>query len=113
MDTFDSSKALEIVDGDKDLFQEIAKMFLENLPHDLEKIRDAITNNDAHMLEQAAHSLKGAVGNFSAKLSFEAAYRLERLGKENKMAEAQEAFKELENETAALEVELNRVLMEI
>jgi CheY-like chemotaxis protein/HPt (histidine-containing phosphotransfer) domain-containing protein len=113
LDTFDLSKALEVVDGNEDLFQEIAKMFLESLPHELGKIRDAIAGSDAHMLERSAHSLKGAVGNFSAKLSFEAAYRLEMLGKENKMAEAEKAFEELEKEIAVLEAELNRILRDI
>ena len=112
LDTFDLSKALEIVDGNKDLFREIAKMLLESLPHDLGKIKEAITGSDAHMLEQAAHSLKGAVGNFGAKRSFDAAYRLEKMGKEGKMDGSGDALKELEKELAALESELVRVLKE-
>jgi predicted amidohydrolase YtcJ len=59
-----NSKALEIVDGNRDLFQEIANMLLENLPHDLVKIKEAIAMSDSHMLEHAAHSLKGAFGKF-------------------------------------------------
>jgi two-component system sensor histidine kinase/response regulator len=113
LDTFDLSKALEIVDGNKDLFKEIAKMLLENLPHDLGKVREAIAVSDLHMLEQAAHSLKGAVGNFGAKRSFEAAYRLEKLGKEGKMDETEDAFMELEKELVALESELARALKEM
>jgi two-component system sensor histidine kinase/response regulator len=112
LDTFDLSKALEIVDGNKDLFKEIANMLLENLPHDLEKIKEAIAVSDAHMLEHAAHSLKGALGNFGAKRSFEAAYRLEKLGKEGKMDGTEDAFKEFEKELVALESELARVLKE-
>ncbi len=68
---------------------------------------------DAYALERTAHSLKGSIGNFGAKRSFDAAYRLEKLGKEGKMDESKEAFKELEKELIVLEAELRRTLKEM
>ncbi len=112
-DIFDFSKAMVVVGDDKELFSEIAGLFLESLPNEMEKIKDSITNNDAFMLERSAHSLKGAVGNFGAKLSFNAAYRLEKLGKENCLDYAEEAFRELESELAAFETRLNSSLRNI
>jgi len=113
MDIFDLPKALGIVDGNKDLFQDITKMLLENLPNDLGKIREAIAVSDSHKLEQEAHGLKGALGNFGAKRSFDAAYRLEKIGKEGKMDESEDAFKTLEKEVLALGAELRRALEEM
>jgi two-component system sensor histidine kinase/response regulator len=112
-DIFDLSRALEVVDGDTELFKEIAGIFLENLPHDLGKIRDAITNNVAYELERAAHTLKGSVANLGARLSLEAAYRLEKLGKENRMEYAEEALKQLEKQVSELKTALNHTIREL
>ena len=112
-DIFDLSRAMEVVDGNKELFKDISKMFLEGLAGNLAIIKDAIAKSDAYALERAAHSLKGSIGNFGAKRSFDAAYRLEKMGKEGKMDETKEAFNELEKELALLETELNRALKEM
>jgi two-component system, sensor histidine kinase and response regulator len=69
---------METVLGNEDLFREIAGMFIENCSNYIAKIKEGIAGNDAGILEREAHSLKGAVGNFSAKEVYEAAYRLER-----------------------------------
>jgi two-component system sensor histidine kinase/response regulator len=107
---FDLPKALEVVDGDKDLFKEIVDLFLENLPDSIAQIREAIANNDANALDKAAHSLKGSVGNFGTKRAFEAAYRLELMGKEGRLAEADVALSELEKELTDLEVAMKEAL---
>jgi HPt (histidine-containing phosphotransfer) domain-containing protein len=112
-DIFDISRAMEVVDGDKGLFKDISNMFLEGLADNLAKINDGIVKADAYALERAAHSLKGSIGNFGAKRSFDSAYRLEKLGKEGKMDESKEAFKELEKELVVLEAELRRTLKEM
>lgn len=59
-DIFDLSKALDVVAGQKELFQEIAHLFLENLPVHLNQIQEGIAKGDARALEHAAHSLKKA-----------------------------------------------------
>jgi len=71
---------------------------LENLPDSIARIREAIADSDASALDKAAHSLKGSVGNFGARRAFEAAYRLELMGKEGKLAEVDAALFELETE---------------
>ena len=94
--TFDLSVAMETVLGNKDLFREIAGMFIESCPDYIAKIKVGIAGNDAGMLEREAHSLKGAVGNFGAKKAYNAAYHLEKLGKEGKMATSEEGLAKLE-----------------
>jgi len=109
-DVFDMPKALEVVNGDTELFKEIATLFLENLPDNIAQIRGAIAKSDADALDRAAHSLKGSVGNFGAKRAFEAAYRLEFMGKEGRLAGAEGALSELEQALKDLEIALKGAL---
>ncbi len=109
-DVFNLSAALEIVDGDIELFKEIANLFLESLPDYIARIQKAIADNDSDATEQAAHGLKGSVGNFGAKQAFEAAYGLEVMGKEGRLAKAEEALQNLEKELKALEAAIKGAL---
>ncbi len=109
-DVFDLSKALDVVAWQKELFQEIAHLFLENLPVHLSQIQEGIARGDASALEHAAHSLKGSVGNFGAKRSYDAAYLLEELGKNGKTDEAGEVLTKLKMELKALEKEMKKHL---
>jgi CheY-like chemotaxis protein len=101
-DVFDLSEAMKSVNGDQELFNEIAGLFLESAAADMADIRQGIVRSDAGAVERAAHSLKGSVANFGASRAFDAAYRLERMGKEGKLKEAQSARTELEKELEAL-----------
>jgi two-component system sensor histidine kinase/response regulator len=87
---------METVLGNEDLFREIAGMFIESCSDYIAKIKEGIAGNDAGILEREAHSLKGAVGNFGAKEAYEAAYRLEKLGKVGDMATAGEGLSNIE-----------------
>ncbi|MDP2647043.1 MAG: response regulator [Desulfobacterales bacterium] len=109
---FDLSRAMDLVGGDQDLFKEIVGLFLDNLPDHIAQIQAGITHNDAHAVEQAAHALKGSVSNFSAQAAFEAAYRLELLGKEGTLAAAKRAFSELKRAFGELEVAMKETLRE-
>ena len=112
-EVFDLSKAMEAVDGNKEIFKEIANMFLENSPASMAQIREGIVRGDALALEHAAHSLKGSVGHFGARRAFEAAYHLEKLGREKEMGEADNAFSTLKKELTALTSEMKRALREM
>jgi HPt (histidine-containing phosphotransfer) domain-containing protein len=98
------------VNGDKELLLEIAGLFLESAADSLAQIREGIVKSDADAIENAAHSLKGSVANFGAKRAFEAAYRLERLGREGKLREAETARSELEMEIKVLETAMKDAL---
>ncbi|MGA7493726.1 MAG: PAS domain S-box protein [Syntrophobacteraceae bacterium] len=111
-EVFELSKALEIAGGDTAFLKEIAELFLENLPGYVARIRDAISREDAVALEGAAHNLKGAVGNFGAKRAYDAAYRLEAIGKKNVMAEADRLMKKLMEELSSLENAIKSALPE-
>lgn len=109
-EVFDLSEALLIMDDDMDIFRKIAGIFIEDHINQVKVIQKGIATGDTHALEQAAHSLKGSVSNFGAKRAYELAYRLEVLGKEGKLPEAEEALRELEKELKALVQSMKEVL---
>jgi PAS domain S-box-containing protein len=105
-DIFDYEDALSRMDGDRGLFREIVAIFAADSAKLATEIRTAISEGDAGRLHVAAHSLKGAVGNLSARAAREAALKLEMIGKAGDLAEAEPAFAVLEKELA----KLNRLL---
>jgi two-component system sensor histidine kinase/response regulator len=99
---FNLADALERVEGDRELLAEMIGLFLEECPDLVAEMRSALTAQDAAALHHAAHTLKGSVGNFSARRAFAAALTLEKLGRAGDLAAAPAAF-------AALEQELERL----
>jgi HPt (histidine-containing phosphotransfer) domain-containing protein len=107
---FNLESTMETVMDSEALFQQIAEMLIENCPNHIAKIKSAINENDSDALEREAHSLKGAVGNFGADNAYEAAFHLEKLGKNGDMASAAEGLSNLEKELGELITELKLVL---
>ena len=82
----DADQVLDRVDGDVALLRELVTMFLEDCPRLLGEIEAALGRRDAEALARAAHTLKGAIGNFDSGTAFEAALRLETLGREGDLS---------------------------
>jgi two-component system sensor histidine kinase/response regulator len=101
-EVIDWTGAFKHFEGDVELLKEIAEMFLEESPIIMGKIEDALRCGDSNALERAAHTVKGSVGNFAAKPAFQAAQRVEQIGRDGNMGEAQEAFRALEAELERL-----------
>jgi HPt (histidine-containing phosphotransfer) domain-containing protein len=57
-------------------------MFHRQSPQQMAEIRQAVAAGDPCALERAAHHFKGSIGFFSTGPAFEAAARLERIGRE-------------------------------
>ena len=103
----DRANALARVGGDLDLLKEIAALFLDEYPRELDEIRTALASGDAHTLERSAHGLKGAVANFGARAAVDAAFQLEQLGKAGKLDQVPVFLAELERALACLHAELS------
>lgn len=102
----DRAVALERVGGDSELLQEMAQLFLEEYPSQLDAVRAAVSARDARALERSAHSLKGSVGNFGAAAAQEAALRLEMIGRRGELQELEQAFRSLESALTMLQPEM-------
>ena len=96
--------------GTLNLLKEIIEIFLDDHPNQMKQIQEGISSGDAVVLEHAAHSLKGSVGNFAAKRTYDAAYRLEVRGREENLEEANEALGDLEKEIEGLKDGLDAVV---
>jgi CheY-like chemotaxis protein len=113
MSVLDSAAALARVEGDKQLLAELTNLFLEEGPKLLAAVREAVSRQDAKALEDAAHALKGSVGNFSAPGAFQAALNLEIMGRERDLAGAQEAYQLLNDQIERLQTALQALIKEV
>jgi two-component system sensor histidine kinase/response regulator len=102
----DRATALARVGGDVDLLKEIAALFLDEYPRELQNIRQALATGDAQTLERSAHGLKGSVANFGASAAVDAAFQLEQFGRAHKLDQAPPALAALERTLAFLHTEL-------
>jgi two-component system, sensor histidine kinase and response regulator len=91
---------VERLDGDFELFVELSELFFEDSSSLLNKIEDSIKKSDPEALRKSAHTLKGAVSNFSAQKAYDAAYELEIAGRDKVFENAMDKFATLKNEIA-------------
>jgi HPt (histidine-containing phosphotransfer) domain-containing protein len=102
-EVFDLRAALQQLDGDRKLLAELGELFFDECPGLLLRARAAVRAQDARALEVAAHTLKGAVSNFHAQASFNAASQLEKMGRTKDLSAAAVACALLEAELRLFE----------
>jgi HPt (histidine-containing phosphotransfer) domain-containing protein len=90
------------LNGDRNLLGELIGVFLADSVQMQQAVAAAIEAGDAAALCLAAHKLKGAVANFSAPSTQEAALRLETLGRQQDLSQAPAAYATLEKEVTRL-----------
>ncbi len=103
---FDKKAALERMDNDHALLSEVITLFFEEAPRLLGIIKDSVDAKDAHAVERAAHSLKGAASSFSAEGVVGAARELEAQGRSDDLSQAGETLVRLQTGTVQLMEEL-------
>ena len=95
-------EVLARVGGDRELLAEISRLFVDDAPRHLEKIRQALDTHDGESLRRAAHGLKGAAANFDAVGVVDAARALEAIGSTGEFAGHDAAWRSLTFETERL-----------
>ena len=81
-----------------DEFLEIVELYIETSDSDFDKIQSAIDQGNAQIILEAAHSIKGASGNFGFMKAYEAAGKIELEARKGQIAAAAETAKILEKE---------------
>jgi len=99
---FNLESALEFMDGDRELLNELALQFLDDVPRYMEELHAALENADAAVVERTAHTLKGSLSTFAAEIATEAALALELIGRGGNLDKAEAACKNLESEIERL-----------
>ncbi|MBN1943546.1 MAG: PAS domain S-box protein [Phycisphaerae bacterium] len=76
-DILDEDDAMDRLDGDRDMFEELLELFLEHCDAMAQTVKDALAARDCDILARACHTLKGALANISANTAREAALEAE------------------------------------
>jgi HPt (histidine-containing phosphotransfer) domain-containing protein len=79
---------LESVGGDLDFLEELLEDYLDDSPHQLAEMQQALGEGDAGRFQRAAHSLKSNSANFGAHNLAESCRVLEEMGKSASLGEA-------------------------
>jgi CheY-like chemotaxis protein len=102
----DKAAALANLGGDENVLAEVAHIFLVECSRLMSELREAIHRNNALALERAAHSMKGSIGTFAAQKAYETARRLEEIGREGRLQDAERVYASLEAEIDRLRPEM-------
>jgi CheY-like chemotaxis protein/HPt (histidine-containing phosphotransfer) domain-containing protein len=94
----DVSQLLEVLDDDRALLGELVELFRADYPNHLSSAQHAIEVRDCPELERAGHTLKGALGNLSAKHAWSLAHELESMARSCDLIRAQETLDRLTSE---------------
>jgi len=94
----DLSAALEALGGKKELLRKMATVFYDDMPRQIEKLKQAFLDEDIKVVRRQAHTIKGSASIFKANLLSEAALQVETAAKEGRSAEAAEYFQKAERE---------------
>jgi HPt (histidine-containing phosphotransfer) domain-containing protein len=103
---FDQASFLARVQGNMELAREVVEMFSRDQVAMLAEIESHISGRDGPALAAAAHALKGCVSNFSAHDSYDAARKLEELGRDGNFEQSRQTLADLEGHIRRLTAKL-------
>jgi HPt (histidine-containing phosphotransfer) domain-containing protein len=82
MEEYKPEDALQKFDNELELFGDLVNLFLENAPHQLSAVQQAVALRDAAALSFAAHTLKGSCLALKADHAAASALQLEGIGRQ-------------------------------
>lgn len=100
MTTDAENKGPDWLEGDSVLLSGIQKIFVKNVPPQMEKLREALAAGDVSGVELLSHSIKGAAAMIGAAPLRDEANKVERAAMDKKMGEARDFFEGMEREFA-------------
>jgi PAS domain S-box-containing protein len=101
-DPFDESALLGRFSGNRRLFRTLVETFSNDCPRMMARIRSALGSRDAKTLADAAHGLKGSVGNFGPSAALDTARKIESIARQGTLEGAWEIYATLEDDIARL-----------
>ena len=105
---FDRAEALERVGGSEAILQELVELFRVECAKQMAEIRERREAGDLPGLGRAAHTLKGSVGIFAAQAAFDAALRIEQMGRDGDASQYDDAWADLVREINRLSSAFDR-----
>jgi PAS domain S-box-containing protein len=93
---------LQRFDGNRKLLGTLFRTFREDSPKMMRRIREALTSREAARVAEAAHALKGSVGNFGRSTVFDTAREIEVAAREGRLDNGWGMYAALEDQMANL-----------
>ena len=106
----DLAEALDRLDGDHELFLNLASMFVQRVPQTLSSIQTALAMRDLPLLAKEAHKLKGSALEFCAHPTVAAAAQLETSARAAALQDMATLGERVLTETQRLTTELNGIM---
>ncbi len=107
---FDKAAMLERLMGDEDLAGTIVQGFLEDIPRQIQALKDLLEAGDVPGAERQAHTIKGASANVGAEALREVAFKTEKAAKSRDLDAAKASMPELEAQFERLKETINRTM---
>jgi HPt (histidine-containing phosphotransfer) domain-containing protein len=101
------------VEGDRDLLQELAGLFRDDWPRQLEALREASAAKDVKRIVAASHTLKGMLSNLTAVKAAAMAAAMEMAARRGECAGGNGELAKLEREIARVELALEGMCVEV
>jgi HPt (histidine-containing phosphotransfer) domain-containing protein len=77
----DKQAALDRLDNDEELYNEVVEIYFEDTPIQLVKLKEALRDNVISEVTRISHSIKSASGNIGAERMSHASLNVERASK--------------------------------
>lgn len=106
----DKDELLERVDQDYDLLEELHPVFVADISEQISELENALSRRDLKAVQTTAHSLKGALGNLSAKEAFALASRTEKAASEGAISTVEALYPELKKQASLAMEALEHIL---
>jgi CheY-like chemotaxis protein len=106
----DEEALMQEYEGDKEVLRRMGEIFERDSNGRLARLREAIRAGNAKVVKEEAHALKGGVGTFYASAAYETAFKLETMGAEANLSEAERTFRTLERQLQFLRQKLDELL---
>jgi two-component system sensor histidine kinase/response regulator len=100
---------LERLEGDRELLEDLARLFADECPKSISEIRSALDPVDFVLLERLAHTLKGSSASMGAESVRQLALELEMSARARDLPEAKKLVEGLQNEIDRLMPELKAI----
>jgi PAS domain S-box-containing protein len=91
----DSAAALDRVEGDRELLENLMGMFADECSQNIAEIRKSLEARDMKLLERLAHTLKGASASLAAGRVADAAFALEKQARTGEVGDSEQLLETL------------------
>jgi len=93
---FHKAALMQRLIDDDELARIVLAGFLEDIPLQIQALKDYLDAGDAHGAERQAHTIKGASANIGGEALLAIAFEMEKLGKSGHLSAVRERMDELE-----------------